>query len=125
MMQITELDVLKLDVDLLTTDTGNKEWLILEYGDKLAYCDALGGWLSWTDSRWEVNESPTWHYAEEIGRALKQKAAAHSNRDEADRIWEHAQQTLDEPRQRRMLSKASHDSRISKRANECSHGGDG
>jgi putative DNA primase/helicase len=76
------------------------------------------GRLSWTGSRWEVNESPAWHYAEEIGRSLKQKAAAHSNRDEADRIWEHAQQTLDEPRQRRMLSKASHDSRISKRANE-------
>ena len=51
MMQITELDVLKLDVDLLTTVTGNKEWLILEYGDKLAYCDALGGWLSGTGSR--------------------------------------------------------------------------
>jgi len=57
------------------TDLGNAERLRDNYGDRLRYCGALGGWLGWDGSRWQRDETgEARRLAHSSARLIRQEA---------------------------------------------------
>jgi putative DNA primase/helicase len=100
------------DIDYITTDSGNADRLIREYGREFAYCEPLGGWLHWKGMRWQVDNAAIWERARSVGKAWQREAAEADDRSEADRLWQHGRYTLSEPGLRRMIALAERDSRV-------------
>jgi putative DNA primase/helicase len=110
-MTVSQNEV-KQDLDYITTDSGNADRLIREYGREFAYCEPLGGWLHWKGMRWQVDNSAIWERARSIGKAWQHEAAEAHDRSDADRLWQHGRYTLSEPGLRRMIALAEKDSRV-------------
>lgn len=100
------------DLDYTTTDSGNADRLVREYGRDLRYCEPLGGWLHWTGIRWSVDNAAVWGRASQVGKAIQREAAEASARSNADKLWQHGRYTLSEPGLRRMIALASKDTRV-------------
>jgi putative DNA primase/helicase len=115
-MTDTNIAVLKQqdlhDLDYITTDSGNADRLIREYGRDFRYCEPLGGWLHWNGVRWQVENAAIWEKARDIGKALLHEAADANDKNNGDRLWQHGRFTLSESGMRKMIALAVKDSRV-------------
>lgn len=99
-------------IDELTTDAGSAECLIDRNYQNFKYCNALGGWLYWTGSRWRVDSSALVQQVMCLGREMMEQAADKKNKGDRDCLSRHGSYLLSEPGIRRVVKLAEHDSRI-------------
>jgi putative DNA primase/helicase len=99
-------------IDYRTTDAGNADRLIGDFGRDFRYCEPMGGWLHWNGVRWKVDNAAIWECAKSVGKALQREAAEADNKNDADRLWQHGRYSLGEPGMRRIISLAEKDSRV-------------
>src|SRR5262245_53926261 len=69
------------------TDLGNARRFALQYGDRLRYVDALGGWMVYDGKRWQRDETgEVFRLWEQTGRGIYQEAGLAASRAERERI---------------------------------------
>jgi putative DNA primase/helicase len=100
------------DIDYITTDSGNAERLVREHRPDFRYCEPLGGWLTWTGIRWQVDNAAIYEKARDIGRQILREASDAQDRHVRDRLIQHARYTLGESGTRRMIALAEKDSLV-------------
>ncbi len=99
-------------IDYLTTDTANADRLVRDHGRDYLYCNALGGWLHWTGTRWVPDNTSIKEAAKDVGRSLLHEAAEKNDRLERDQLIAHAKNTLKERGINAMVNLATTDPAI-------------
>lgn len=90
------------------TDLGNAKRLVDQHGEDMRYCEALGGWLVWDNTRWTPDlTGETCRRAKQTVLALYVEAS-HENLDARDRkmLVDHARRSESASRIRAMLELA-------------------
>jgi putative DNA primase/helicase len=102
----------KQELHYTTTDSGNADRLIEDYGHDFCYCEPLGGWLHWNGVRWLVDRAAIWACARAVGKGIAHDAADTDNRSDADMVWRHGKYSLSESGIRKMILLAEMDARV-------------
>jgi putative DNA primase/helicase len=107
-----DLDLQLTDIRYEPQDNDNAERLITDYGEDFKYCNALGGWLHWTGSRWTIDNAAIWDAAKRLGKEMRVEATTIANRKDSDTYWKRAQYALSKAGLQRMVELAETDSRV-------------
>lgn len=71
-----------------TTETGNAERLVDQYGDYLRFCHPWGVWLAWDGHRWkrdQIGQARRW--AKAVVRSIYDEISKAETKDDRDRIF--------------------------------------
>jgi len=90
------------------TDIGNARRLIALHGNRLRYCERLGGWLVWDGKRWAKDQ---WKrvqlWAKDVPRQALREAAETEDEERRKRLFSLAMRSGSEARIRAMISLAA------------------
>lgn len=100
------------DLNYITTDAGNADRLVREHGTDFRYCEPLGGWLTWSGVRWQVDNAGIYERAKSVGRAMLHEAAEAKDDHVRDRLISHAKNSLNERGVKAMVNLAKTDEQI-------------
>jgi putative DNA primase/helicase len=99
------------------TDLGNAERLVHRHGDKLCYCQALGGWFVWDGTRWRRDDTgEVERLAKETIRSIYVEAGNEPDDVRRKALADHAKRSESRSRLEAMIALARSEQGIPARA---------